>query len=130
MTLAVFYLLMTQQPSALSISLGDPATGTYAQRANLAIPQSMVDGQNTSGGLCIGKSWTGPGGSAFSGHNWDGGVNNMIAADMVLTAHSLKSIFKINRATLKRKALILSPLQNTILTWLHSLSLAKIHSLM
>ena len=78
----------------LKYYLGDPATGTYAQRANLAIPQSMVDGQNIAGGLCIGKAWTGPGGSAFSGHNWDGGVNNMIASDMVLTGPFIEEYFQ------------------------------------
>ena len=78
----------------LKYYLGDPATGVYAQRANLAIPQSMVDGQNIGGNLCIGKSWTGPGGSTFSGINWDGGVNNLILSDIVLSGPFIDQIFQ------------------------------------
>ena len=69
----------------LKYYLGDPSTGSYAMRANLAIPQSMIDGQNISGGLKIGGEWTGIGGSNFSGINWNGGVNNLIGSGIQFT---------------------------------------------
>ena len=74
--------------------LGDPATGVYAQRANLLIPQSMVDGQTLGTSIEIGNGWSGTGGSFFSGINWDGGVNNLIAADMVLTGPFIEEYFQ------------------------------------
>tara|TARA_Y100000310_G_C20665007_1_gene807010 strand:+ start:1069 stop:2076 length:1008 start_codon:yes stop_codon:yes gene_type:complete len=78
----------------LKYFLGDPAAGTYAQRANLAIPQTMVDGQNITGELSIGKAWSGVGGAGFSGYNWDGGVNNMIASDVEFTGPQLTEYFQ------------------------------------
>ena len=69
----------------LKYYLGDPSTGSYAMRANLPIPQSMVDSQDINGGLKIGENWTGTGGSTFSGINWNGGVNNLIGSDIVFT---------------------------------------------
>lgn len=78
----------------LKYFIGDPATGTYAQRANLAIPQTMVDGQDITGGICIGKSWSGTGGSTFSGINWDGGLNNFVCASMELTGPQLVEYFQ------------------------------------
>lgn len=74
--------------------IGDPSTGSYAMRANLAIPQSMVDGQNTSGGLAIGKPFTGVGGSGFSGHNLEAGVNNMIVSGITMTGPQLDEYFQ------------------------------------
>ena len=78
----------------LKYFLGDPVAGTYAQRANLAIPQTMVDGQNIAGGLKIGGSWTGFGGAGFSGINWNGGVNNLVASDMEFTGPFLAEYFQ------------------------------------
>jgi hypothetical protein len=78
----------------LKYYLGDPATGVYAQRANLAIPQSMVDGQNLGSTLCVGKSWSGVGGAGFSGINWDGGVNNLVASDIVLSGPFIQEYFQ------------------------------------
>ena len=66
----------------LKYFIGDTSTGNYNMRANLSIPQSMIDNQNISGGLCIGKSWSGVGGSFFSGKNWNGGVNNLIGSQL------------------------------------------------
>ena len=40
----------------LKYYLGDPSTGDYAMRANLAIPTSMVTSQDITGGLKIGDS--------------------------------------------------------------------------
>ena len=88
----------TAADKRLKYFLGDPATGTYAQRANLSIPQSMVDGQNISGGLCIGKEWTGVGGSGFSGINWHGGLNNLIVSDMAFTGPHLVEYFQTGEA--------------------------------
>ena len=77
--------------------MGDPATGSYAMRANLAIPQSMIDNQNIAGGLKIGDNWSGVGGSTFSGVNWNGGINNLIGSDLKFTSPfiSLKEIIYI-----------------------------------
>ena len=78
----------------LKYHIGNPDTGVYAQRANLAIPQSMIDGQNIAGGLCVGKSWSGNGGSNFSGVNWNGGLNNLILAHMEFTGPALVEYFQ------------------------------------
>ena len=78
----------------LKYYLGDPATGTYSQRANLSIPQSMIDGQEINGGLCVGKSWSGNGGSSFSGINWNGGVNNLIVSDIKFTEPFVTEYFQ------------------------------------
>lgn len=88
----------TAADKRLKYFLGDPATGTYAQRANLAIPQSMVDGQNITGGLCIGKAWAGVGGSGFSGINWHGGLNNLIVSNMAFTGPHLVEYFQTGEA--------------------------------
>lgn len=88
----------TAADKRLKYFLGDPATGTYAQRANLAIPQTMVDGQNIAGGLCIGKAWTGVGGSGFSGINWHGGLNNLIVSNMAFTGPHLVEYFQTGEA--------------------------------
>ena len=92
--LAEYYFTYNAATKRLKYFLGDPAAGTYAQRANLAIPQTMVDGQNITGELSIGKAWTGVGGSGFSGFNWDGGVNNMIASNMEFTGPQLTEYFQ------------------------------------
>ena len=78
----------------LKYYLGDPATGSYAMRANLAIPQSMIDGQNITGGLKIGENWTGTGGANFSGVNWNGGVNNLIGSDLKFTTPFIEEYFQ------------------------------------
>ena len=54
----------------------------------------MIDSQNLGSTLCIGKEWTGVGGSTFSGVNWDGGVNNFIASDMVLSGPFIEEYFQ------------------------------------
>ncbi len=78
----------------LKYFLGEPSTGTYAMRANLAIPQTMVDGQDISGNLSIGKSWSGVGGSGFSGIHWNGGVNNLICSNMEFVGPQLDEFFQ------------------------------------
>ena len=88
----------TASDKRLKYFIGDPSTGTYAQRANLAIPQTMVDGQNITGGLCIGKEWTGQGGSGFSGINWHGGLNNLIVSNVAFTGPHLVEYFQTGEA--------------------------------
>ena len=78
----------------LKYYLGDPATGTFAMRANLSIPASMVSGQNHGTALEIGNSWTGTGGAYFSGQHWDGGVNNLVISDMELVGPQLTEYFQ------------------------------------
>jgi hypothetical protein len=63
-------------------------------RANLSIPQSMVDSQDITGGLKIGSDWTGVGGSYFSGINWNGGVNNLIGSDMEFSGPFVEEYFQ------------------------------------
>jgi len=78
----------------LKYYLGDPSTGNYAMRANLPIPQSMVDSQDITGGLKIGESWSGTGGSSFSGVNWNGGVNNLITSSLKFTGPFVSEYFQ------------------------------------
>ncbi|CAH9015204.1 conserved hypothetical protein [Vibrio phage 468E53-1] len=78
----------------LKYYIGDPSTGTYAMRANISIPQSMIDGQDINGGLAIGKPFTGVGGSSFSGHNLEAGVNNMIVSGITMTGPQLDEYFQ------------------------------------
>ena len=78
----------------LAYYIGDPSTGTYAQRANLSIPQSMIDSQNITGGLKIGEAWSGTGGSTFSGVNWNGGVNNLIGSGLKFTTPFIAEYFQ------------------------------------
>ena len=89
-------ILFTYDSAAkrLKYYLGDPATGSFAMRANLAIPQSMVDSQNITGGLKIGDAFTGVGGSGFSGINWNGGVNNLIGSSLVFSGPFVLEYFQ------------------------------------
>ena len=63
-------------------------------RANLSIPQSMIDSQDISGGLKIGGEWTGTGGSYFSGINWNGGVNYLIGSGIQFTGPFVEEYFQ------------------------------------
>ncbi len=78
----------------LKYYIGEPSTGSYAMHANLAIPQTMIDGQDITGGLKIGESWSGTGGSNFSGVNWNGGVNNLIGSDLKFTGPFIEEYFQ------------------------------------
>jgi len=78
----------------LKYHLGDPSTGTYATRGNLLLPQTMIDGQNIAGGIKVGDSWTGVGGSNFSGISWDGGVNNLVGSETEFTGPFLQEYFQ------------------------------------
>ncbi len=78
----------------LKYYLGDPSTGSYAMRANLSIPQTMVDNQDIAGGLKIGDEWSGNGGANFSGVNWNGGVNNLIGSSIEFTGPFVAEYFQ------------------------------------
>lgn len=78
----------------LKYYLGNPSNGQYAMRANLRIPQSMIDGQNISGGLKVGDNWSGVGGSYFSGVNWNGGINNLIGSEIKFTTPFVEEYFQ------------------------------------
>jgi len=78
----------------LKYFLGEPVSGTYAMRANLFIPTSMVSGQNHGTELQVGKSWSGPGGAYFSGAAWDGGVNNLIVSGTELIGPQIDEFFQ------------------------------------
>ncbi len=78
----------------LAYYLGDPSTGDFAMRANLSIPQSMIDSQNITGGLKIGDGWSGTGGSYFSGVNWNGGINNLIGSGLKFTSPFITEYFQ------------------------------------
>jgi len=78
----------------LKYYLGDPSTGTYAMRANLPIPQTMIDTQNIVGGLELGNNWTGVGGANFSGVNWNGGLNNLIGSSIKFTSPFIQEYFQ------------------------------------
>ena len=78
----------------LKYYLGEPSSGVFAQRANLSISQTMIDGQDISGGLEIGNAWSGTGGANFSGTNWNGGVNNLIGAPIAFTGPFLTEYFQ------------------------------------
>ena len=78
----------------LKYYLGEPSTGSYAMRANLAIPQTMIDGQDIAGGLKIGDAFSGVGGANFSGINWNGGVNNLIGSDIKFTGPFIEEYFQ------------------------------------
>ncbi len=82
----------------LKYFLGDPSTGTFAQRANMAIPQTMIDAQTPDGTLCIGKGFDGPGGDTFDGTPWDGGVDNLVVSDMEFTGPHLTEYFQTGEA--------------------------------
>ena len=78
----------------LKYYLGDPSTGNYAMRANLSIPQTMIDTQNITGGLQLGNNWSGVGGSTFSGVNWNGGLNNLIGSSIKFTSPFIQEYFQ------------------------------------
>lgn len=93
-------LLFTYSASTqrLKYYLGEPASGAFAMRANLAIPNSMVSGQSPGSALEIGNSWSGTGGAGFSGNHWDGGVNNLIISNMELTGPQVIEYFQTGEA--------------------------------
>lgn len=73
----------------LKYYLGDPASGIYAQRANLLVNSSTLLNQvGTS--LCVGKAVS----TNIGGIAWDGGVNNLIISDQVLVGPQVDEFFQ------------------------------------
>ena len=89
-------LLFTYDASTyrLKYYLGEPASGTYALRANLLVNANTRVNQ-VGNSLCIGKGVnTNLGTSAL----WDGGVNNLIISDQVLVGPQIDEFFQTGEA--------------------------------
>jgi len=89
-------LLFTYDASTyrLKYYLGEPASGTYALRANLLVNANTRVNQ-VGNSLCIGKGVnTNLGTSAL----WDGGVNNLIISDQVLVGPQVDEFFQTGEA--------------------------------
>ena len=70
----------TSKKLAYYISYED---GTYTKRADISVPQSAIDAQTPGSEISFGKSWSGTGGTNFSGAAYDGTL-----ADWVLSPHA------------------------------------------
>lgn len=87
-------ILLTYNSSThrLKYYLGDPATGVYAMRANYLLNATQQATNGPSGALCIGKAVSTA--HVTSPVYWDGGVNNLIIADMEMTGPQLAEYFQ------------------------------------
>jgi len=74
----------------LKYYLGDPAAGTYAMRANLAISSNTYTPNQVGTSLCVGKAVS----TNIGGIAWDGGVNNLIISDQVLVGPQVDEFFQ------------------------------------
>ena len=72
----------------LKYYLGNPATGAYAMRANLAVNGTVIGNNSADGALTIGKG--GMNGVIY----WDGGLNNLIVSDQVLVGPQVDEFFQ------------------------------------
>lgn len=80
--------------SRLKYYLGDPATGTYAMRANLAVNSTVKSANNVGTSLCVGKAMVMTAGYSNQQVYWDGGVNNLIISDQVLVGPQIDEFFQ------------------------------------
>jgi hypothetical protein len=71
----------------LKYYLGNPATGTYAMRANLLVNSTVVAGNSADATLSIGKG-------AGAIINWDGGINNLVISNQVLVGPQVDEFFQ------------------------------------
>ena len=71
----------------LKYYLGNPVAGTFAMRANLLVNSTVISGSSSDASLYVGKG----AGSIIS---WDGGVNNMVMSDQVLTGPQVTEFFQ------------------------------------
>ena len=71
---------------------GEPGT-SYGIRSTLTIPQTMIDGQNITGDLEIGKAWSGVGGAGFSGYHLNAGIDNFIVSDIAFGSGFVEDYF-------------------------------------
>ena len=82
----------------LKYYLGDPASGTYAMRANLAVNSTVKTANEVGTSLCVGKKSVI---SSYGSSNqvyWDGGVNNLIVSDQVLVGPQVDEFFQTGEA--------------------------------
>lgn len=93
-------ILMTYEAATyrLKYYLGDPASGVYAMRANLAVNSTVRAANQVGTSLCVGKK------SEISSYGttnqvyWDGGLNNLIVSDQVLTGPQVDEFFQTGEA--------------------------------
>ena len=99
-----FLFVYTAATKKLEYWVGDPSSNpndggyTYAKKSTLTISQSMIDGQDITGGLNIGKPWTGTGGAGFSGFNWHGGFDNLIGSSVAFSGPHIQEYYE-NQST-------------------------------
>ena len=82
----------------LKYYLGDPASGTYALRANLAVNSIVKSANEVGTSLCVGKKVPI---SSYGSSNqvyWDGGVNNLILSNTVLVGPQVDEFFQTGEA--------------------------------
>ena len=82
----------------LKYFLGDPASGTYAMRANLAVNSTVRNANNVGSSLCVGKKVEI---SSYGSSNqvyWDGGINNLIVSDIELVGPQIAEFFQTGEA--------------------------------
>ena len=79
----------------LKYFLGDPAAGTYAMRANLAVNSTVRSANQVGSSLCVGKS---VGLTSYPSVYWEGGVNNLIVSDMELVGPQIDEFFQTGEA--------------------------------
>ena len=72
----------------LKYYLGNPTTGAYAMRANLAVNSNVLSNNSPDGTLKIGK------GGMHGVIYWDGGLNNLIMSDQVLVGPQVDEFFQ------------------------------------
>ena len=72
--------------------LGTPSTSTYALKANLLVNDNVINANQKGAELNIGK---GNGGNI---EYWDGGVNNLIAKQGILTGSHVEEYFTVGEA--------------------------------
>ena len=78
----------------LKYYLGQPG-GPFYQRANLAIPDTMIAAQTVTNKFYISRPFDGPGGPTFDGSRWGpGGVDNFIASLEALTTADVTEFYE------------------------------------
>lgn len=92
-------ILLTYEASTnrLKYYLGDPASGVYAMRANLSVNNTVRSANQVGTSLCVGKKSEI---SSYAGNQvyWDGGLNNLIVSDQVLTGPQVAEFFQTGEA--------------------------------
>jgi hypothetical protein len=89
--------------SRLKYYLGEPATGSYAMRANLAVNSTVKSANNVGSSLCVGKALNMTAGYTGQQVAWDGGVNNLILSDQVLTGPQVDEFFQTGESFIEHE---------------------------